>query len=100
MGKDDTAIVMACDALSIPAVDQFAARRFTRIGNMEHVVVAIGLKRFGGFAGCKLPRCIPLPILALPPDLGNLDAADPFGNGAESCACLNRLQLLRITDQD
>ena len=67
---------------------------------MHHVMVGIGLQRLRRALGCELARGIALPVDLLPPDFCDLNTAVPFGNRAECSACLNRLQLLRIANQN
>src|SRR3546814_13820002 len=41
--------------LAIPAIDQFAARRFARVGSVDHIAVRIGADRLAGPSGSQLP---------------------------------------------
>ena len=46
---------------------------------MNHALVAIGIDRLAGAPGGERAGRTALPVVALPPDLGNLDRAVGFG---------------------
>lgn len=99
VGEDDAATVWRGLPVTVPAVDQLAARLFPRLSGMYHAASIIGLDRIVDPAGRQIARGITLPVRALAPHLADLGAAVTLNERAEGGARLDRLQLLRIADQ-
>src|SRR3546814_2720912 len=76
--------------LAIPAIDQFAARRFARVGSVDHIAVRIGADRLAGPSGSQLPGGVLLPTLVLAAHLGDFNTAMPFMDRAERRTRLDR----------
>ena len=58
------------------------------------------MDRLAGAPRRERARRVALPVLTLPPDLGNLGRAVPLGDTAERRAGLDRLQLLGVAYHD
>jgi hypothetical protein len=83
----------------IPAVDQLRSGCLARIGGVDVTSHLIGADRLVRAACGELARGNALPVLALPPDGGDLDATVTLRDRAEGSTRLNRLQLFGIADQ-
>jgi hypothetical protein len=99
VGEDDPASVRCGLPVTVPAVDQIAARPLPGLCFMHHVVGAIGFKCISGPAGRQIARSVALPVLPLATDLAKFRASVALMDRPERCACLDGLQLLRIADQ-
>src|SRR3546814_10938492 len=67
---------------------------------MDHILCRIGADRFASSPGCKVSSSVLLPALMLTANLGDLGAAVPLVDRAERCARFDRLQLLRVANED
>ena len=94
VGEDDPGLVGFGLARTIPTVHQLAPRLLARVGRVDHALAVIGMDRLAGASRRQRARGVALPVLALPPDLGDLGRAVPLGDAAERRAGLDRLQLL------
>jgi hypothetical protein len=99
VGEDDAAAVRRCLPVTVPSVDQIAARLFAAFGGMHHAVTVIGMDRIAGPAGRQIARGVPLPVLALAANFMDFDAAVTVVDRPERRARLDGLQLLRIANQ-
>jgi hypothetical protein len=98
VGEDDPGLVRLGLALAIPAVHQLA-RAASRVSAAWTMPCR---HRRGSPRRCgrsPAPASRPLPVLALPANLGDLGRAVPLGDRPERRAGLDRLQLLGIAHQ-
>jgi hypothetical protein len=83
----------------IPTLNKLGARSFARLGTVNHAVFAIGMDGLARPSGGERAGCTALPVVALPPDLGDLDRAVGLGERAERSPRFDGLQLLGVTNQ-
>lgn len=100
VGEDDPACLWMRLPVAIPALDEFTSRLIARCSLMHHALRVVGADRSADPAGCQIARGVALPVFALPAHLSNLDAAMTLVNRAECSTGFDRLQLLRIADED
>src|SRR3546814_17352336 len=67
---------------------------------MDHILCRIGADRFASSPGCKVSSSVLLPALMLTANLGDLGAAVPLVDRAESRARFERRQLLRVATEN
>ncbi|GAA3277780.1 hypothetical protein GCM10020258_59820 [Sphingomonas yabuuchiae] len=100
VGEDNAGFARLGLARTIPAVDQLAPRLLARVGRVDHALAVISVDRLAGAPRRQRARRALLPVLALPPDLGDLGRAVALGDAAERRARLDRLQLLGVAHHD
>lgn len=77
---DDLALIAKCGACALPPLNFVRVRAFSRVGDMHHAVIGIGLQGFDCALGRQMARGIALPVHLLASDLGDFNAAVPFRN--------------------
>ena len=99
VGEHDLAGFRPGLAHGIPAVHEGAAGGFAGLVTPDHAGGLVAVQGSAGSARGQLPRRLPLPVLALAPDFGDLGRAMTLSERPERGAGLDGLELLGVADQ-
>lgn len=99
MREDDAARLRIGGPCAIPALNQVPSRIVSRLRHVNVAAPFVAVDRLRCSSGGELPGGAALPLFALPPYVGDLDAAVPLGDRAERGACFDGLKLLGVSDQ-
>ena len=91
-----TIFQVVCGAPNVTAGHKYP---FARLGTVNHTVFAIGMNGLARPSGGECAGCTALPVVALPPDLGDLNRAVGLCERTERSPRFDGLQLLGVANQ-
>jgi hypothetical protein len=100
VNQNDPAGIGALEPILVPPVDQILAGLRTRRRRLNGVMVPVALESLIYSAYGQIFGGVPLPAFLLSADFRHLNMSGAFSNGPEGCACLDRLKLLWISNQN
>jgi len=91
--------VVAIDAAVHPVLDKLGSGLVIRRGDVDTVVIDVGVNGGVWVTGAQLSECGALPLVGLATILGQLDGAEPGTQPTEGAAGLDLGKLIRVADQ-
>ena len=86
--------------IAVPILDQRTGRLFAGPFRPHHSSSLVSGERVTDTTAREVDGGVAHPFLALAIDRPEFGISDAIGDGAESRACLDRLQLIRVADED